>query len=161
MLIVMWTVFKIWNKHVKHLLYLSQQVAVLLVDTQGAFDSQSTIKDCATVFALSTMTSSVQVIKHVSFWWKVLIFFLNIMSICLSYVVFRCTTSPKTYRRMTCSICRLVQLLSGNKICYSCFSFLILIIFSLLCSSSQNMDGWRWKRSTWNLSRYWLLLWSV
>ncbi|XP_061913973.1 atlastin-2 isoform X2 [Entelurus aequoreus] len=37
------------------------QVAVLLVDTQGAFDSQSTIKDCATVFALSTMTSSMQV----------------------------------------------------------------------------------------------------
>ncbi|XP_069091196.1 atlastin-2 isoform X2 [Pleurodeles waltl] len=37
------------------------QVAVLLMDTQGAFDSQSTIKDCATVFALSTMTSSVQV----------------------------------------------------------------------------------------------------
>lgn len=37
------------------------QVAVLLVDTQGAFDSQSTIKDCATLFALSTMTSSVQV----------------------------------------------------------------------------------------------------
>ncbi|XP_067288508.1 atlastin-2-like isoform X2 [Pseudorasbora parva] len=37
------------------------QVAVLLLDTQGAFDSQSTIKDCATLFALSTMTSSVQV----------------------------------------------------------------------------------------------------
>ncbi|KAA0717693.1 Atlastin-2 [Triplophysa tibetana] len=37
------------------------KVAVLLVDTQGAFDSQSTIRDCATVFALSTMTSSVQV----------------------------------------------------------------------------------------------------
>lgn len=37
------------------------QVAVLLIDTQGAFDSQSTIKDCATLFALSTMTSSVQV----------------------------------------------------------------------------------------------------
>ncbi|XP_046885106.1 atlastin-2 isoform X2 [Hypomesus transpacificus] len=37
------------------------KVAVLLADTQGAFDSQSTIKDCATVFALSTMTSSVQV----------------------------------------------------------------------------------------------------
>uniref|UniRef100_A0A8C2PFY5 GB1/RHD3-type G domain-containing protein n=1 Tax=Capra hircus TaxID=9925 RepID=A0A8C2PFY5_CAPHI len=36
------------------------KVAVLLMDTQGAFDSQSTIKDCATVFALSTMTSSVQ-----------------------------------------------------------------------------------------------------
>lgn len=41
------------------------QVAVLLVDTQGAFDSQSTIKDCATLFALSTMTSSVQV-RHLS-----------------------------------------------------------------------------------------------
>lgn len=41
------------------------QVAVLLVDTQGAFDSQSTIKDCATVFALSTMTSSVQVIMNI------------------------------------------------------------------------------------------------
>ncbi|XP_017577128.1 atlastin-2 isoform X1 [Pygocentrus nattereri] len=37
------------------------KVAVLLIDTQGAFDSQSTIKDCATLFALSTMTSSVQV----------------------------------------------------------------------------------------------------
>ncbi|KAL6111040.1 atl2 [Pungitius sinensis] len=37
------------------------KVAVLLMDTQGAFDSQSTIKDCATLFALSTMTSSVQV----------------------------------------------------------------------------------------------------
>uniref|UniRef100_A0A673YPY1 Atlastin GTPase 2 n=1 Tax=Salmo trutta TaxID=8032 RepID=A0A673YPY1_SALTR len=36
------------------------KVAVLLIDTQGAFDSQSTIKDCATLFALSTMTSSVQ-----------------------------------------------------------------------------------------------------
>ncbi|MFT7806126.1 atlastin-2-like isoform X9 [Arapaima gigas] len=36
------------------------KVAVVLMDTQGAFDSQSTIKDCATVFALSTMTSSVQ-----------------------------------------------------------------------------------------------------
>lgn len=31
------------------------------MDTQGAFDSQSTIKDCATLFALSTMTSSVMV----------------------------------------------------------------------------------------------------
>uniref|UniRef100_A0A669EXX8 Atlastin GTPase 2 n=1 Tax=Oreochromis niloticus TaxID=8128 RepID=A0A669EXX8_ORENI len=44
-----------------NLLLMNFQVAVLLVDTQGAFDSQSTIKDSATVFALSTMTSSVQV----------------------------------------------------------------------------------------------------
>ncbi|XP_071454214.1 atlastin isoform X2 [Hetaerina americana] len=39
----------------------NDEVAVLLIDTQGAFDSQSTVRDCATVFALSTMTSSVQV----------------------------------------------------------------------------------------------------
>lgn len=38
-----------------------KEVAVLLMDTQGAFDDQSTVKDCATIFALSTMTSSVQI----------------------------------------------------------------------------------------------------
>ncbi|KAF7707351.1 atlastin-3 [Silurus meridionalis] len=38
-----------------------KEVAVLLMDTQGAFDNQSTVKDCATIFALSTMTSSVQI----------------------------------------------------------------------------------------------------
>jgi len=38
-----------------------EKIAVLLLDTQGAFDSQSTVRDCATIFALSTMTSSVQV----------------------------------------------------------------------------------------------------
>lgn len=38
-----------------------EKVAVILLDTQGAFDSESTVKDCATVFALSTMVSSVQV----------------------------------------------------------------------------------------------------
>ena len=31
------------------------------MDTQGAFDSQSTVKDCATVFALSTLLSSIMV----------------------------------------------------------------------------------------------------
>uniref|UniRef100_A0A8C6WWB8 Atlastin 3 n=1 Tax=Neogobius melanostomus TaxID=47308 RepID=A0A8C6WWB8_9GOBI len=37
------------------------ELAVVLMDTQGAFDYQSTVKDCATIFALSTMTSSVQI----------------------------------------------------------------------------------------------------
>uniref|UniRef100_A0A8C4R528 Atlastin GTPase 2 n=1 Tax=Eptatretus burgeri TaxID=7764 RepID=A0A8C4R528_EPTBU len=37
------------------------KLAVLLMDTQGTFDSQSTLRDSATVFALSTMISSVQV----------------------------------------------------------------------------------------------------
>lgn len=36
------------------------KVAIILLDTQGTFDSQSTVRDCATVFALSTMLSSVQ-----------------------------------------------------------------------------------------------------
>lgn len=40
---------------------LLTQVAVLLMDTQGTFDSQSTLRDSATVFALSTMISSMQV----------------------------------------------------------------------------------------------------
>jgi len=31
------------------------------MDTQGAFDSESTVRDCATVFALSTMISSLQI----------------------------------------------------------------------------------------------------
>jgi len=38
-----------------------QEVAVVLVDTQGSFDKNSTVRDCATVFALSLMTSSVLV----------------------------------------------------------------------------------------------------
>lgn len=46
---------------VTYLQSFSFQVVVLLMDTQGAFDSQSTVKDCATIFALSTMISSVQV----------------------------------------------------------------------------------------------------
>ncbi|XP_068948042.1 atlastin-1 isoform X2 [Petaurus breviceps papuanus] len=37
-----------------------KKVAVLLMDTQGTFDSQSTLRDSATVFALSTMISSIQ-----------------------------------------------------------------------------------------------------
>ncbi|KAL7021389.1 hypothetical protein ACKWTF_011856 [Chironomus riparius] len=38
-----------------------RKVAIILLDTQGTFDSLSTVKDCATVFALSTMLSSVQI----------------------------------------------------------------------------------------------------
>ena len=53
--ILMWsTVFQLH-------LPTGEKVAVVLMDTQGAFDSSSTVKDCATIFALSTMTSSVQV----------------------------------------------------------------------------------------------------
>ena len=36
-----------------------KQLAIVLLDTQGAFDSNSTVRECATIFALSTMISSV------------------------------------------------------------------------------------------------------
>lgn len=51
----------LWSKPFLRRLPSGEQIAVLLLDTQGAFDSHSTVKDCATVFALSTMVSSVQV----------------------------------------------------------------------------------------------------
>ncbi|XP_058808981.1 atlastin [Phymastichus coffea] len=51
----------VWSRVFPATLPNGEHVAVLLMDTQGAFDSQSTVRDCATVFALSTMLSSVQI----------------------------------------------------------------------------------------------------
>ncbi|VDM42203.1 unnamed protein product, partial [Toxocara canis] len=51
----------IWSKPFVVRNAVGDEVAVLLMDTQGAFDSQSTVKDCATIFALSTMLSSLQI----------------------------------------------------------------------------------------------------
>ncbi|PAV64808.1 hypothetical protein WR25_01040 [Diploscapter pachys] len=51
----------IWSKPFIVKNRAGEQVAVILMDTQGSFDSQSTVKDCATIFALSTMISSVQI----------------------------------------------------------------------------------------------------
>ncbi|XP_054715611.1 atlastin-2-like [Uloborus diversus] len=51
----------LWNKVFNITLPSGEEVAILLMDTQGAFDSSSTVKECATVFALSTMLSSIQV----------------------------------------------------------------------------------------------------
>lgn len=50
-----------WSKVFPSTLPSGEKIAVILMDTQGAFDSQSTVRDCATVFALSTMLSSVQI----------------------------------------------------------------------------------------------------
>jgi len=38
-----------------------KDIVIALVDTQGSFDKNSTVRDCATIFALSLMTSSVLV----------------------------------------------------------------------------------------------------
>lgn len=54
--IVMWS-----EPFIVYLPALAEEVAVLLMDTQGVFDSTSTVKDCATIFALSQLISSVQV----------------------------------------------------------------------------------------------------
>ncbi|XP_015926746.1 atlastin-2 [Parasteatoda tepidariorum] len=51
----------VWSKVFPLKLESGEEVAVLLMDTQGSFDSSSTVKECATVFALSTMLSSIQV----------------------------------------------------------------------------------------------------
>ncbi|KAG8041507.1 hypothetical protein G9C98_002800 [Cotesia typhae] len=50
-----------WSKVFPGTMPNGEKVAIILMDTQGAFDSQSTVRDCATVFALSTMLSSVQI----------------------------------------------------------------------------------------------------
>lgn len=50
-----------WSEIFLHDYPNGEKVAIILLDTQGAFDSQSTVRDCATVFALSTMVSSVQI----------------------------------------------------------------------------------------------------
>lgn len=46
-----------------HMWYIlvSLQIAVILMDTQGTFDTESSIKDSTLVFALTTMVSSMLV----------------------------------------------------------------------------------------------------
>lgn len=51
----------VWNEVFLVKTSKGQEIAVLLMDTQGMHDDHSTIKESATIFALSTMTSSVLV----------------------------------------------------------------------------------------------------
>ncbi|CAH0594472.1 unnamed protein product [Chrysodeixis includens] len=51
----------LWSQPFKASLPTGEKVVILVMDTQGTFDSNSTVKDNATVFALSTMLSSVQI----------------------------------------------------------------------------------------------------
>lgn len=49
----------IWNEIFAHDYEDGRKVAIILIDTQGTFDHQTTIKDCTMIFALSTLLSSV------------------------------------------------------------------------------------------------------
>ncbi|XP_032521043.2 atlastin-like [Danaus plexippus] len=50
-----------WSQPFKATLDNGEKVVIFLMDTQGTFDSETTVKENATVFALSTMLSSVQI----------------------------------------------------------------------------------------------------
>lgn len=49
-----------WSEIFTHDFDSGEKVAIILLDTQGIFDSKSSVHDCTTIFALSTMLSSVQ-----------------------------------------------------------------------------------------------------
>lgn len=50
----------IWSEIFTHDFENGDRVAIILVDTQGIFDSKSSVHDCTTIFALSMLLSSVQ-----------------------------------------------------------------------------------------------------
>ncbi|XP_066152072.1 atlastin [Euwallacea fornicatus] len=50
-----------WSEVFLSELPTGEKIAIILLDTQGTWDSKSTVKECATIFALSTMISSVQI----------------------------------------------------------------------------------------------------
>lgn len=49
----------IWSEIFTHDYDDGRKVAIILMDTQGSFDSNSSVRDCSTIFALSAMLSSV------------------------------------------------------------------------------------------------------
>ncbi|KAL1421936.1 hypothetical protein MTO96_003929 [Rhipicephalus appendiculatus] len=53
--------FLLWNEVFLMTTSNGEEVAVLLMDTQGTFDCESTMKESTTIFSLSMMTSSVQI----------------------------------------------------------------------------------------------------
>lgn len=49
-----------WSEIFTHDFETGEKVAIMLLDTQGIFDDQISVKECTTIFALSTMISSIQ-----------------------------------------------------------------------------------------------------
>lgn len=49
-----------WSEIFTHDYDNGDKVAIILLDTQGIFDDQSSVRDCTTIFALSMLLSSVQ-----------------------------------------------------------------------------------------------------
>lgn len=52
--------FWMWSEIFTHDFPNGEQIAIVLLDTQGIFDSDSSVKDCTAIFALSMLASSVQ-----------------------------------------------------------------------------------------------------
>lgn len=98
------------------------------MDTQGAFDSESTVRDCATVFALSTMISSLQIynLSH------------NIQEDDLQHLQVSFSLSP----------CSPLPFFSNNTLPHESLNN-----FNYhLCSCLPNTEGWLWKTLARNLS---------
>lgn len=55
------TGINIWNRIFTYDPLKGPKIAIILIDTQGTFDHQTTIEDCTMIFALSTLLSSVQI----------------------------------------------------------------------------------------------------
>lgn len=49
-----------WSEVFTHDFENGEKVAIILLDTQGIFDTHSTMQECTTIFGLTTMLSSVQ-----------------------------------------------------------------------------------------------------
>lgn len=49
-----------WSELFTHVYENGEKIAIILVDTQGIFDSRSSLKDSTTIFALSMLLSSIQ-----------------------------------------------------------------------------------------------------
>lgn len=49
-----------WSDLFTHDFKNGEKIAIILMDTQGIFDNESTMKDCTTIFSISMMLASVQ-----------------------------------------------------------------------------------------------------